>query len=262
MTPKPNLMRLAPLTGSRIAIAGGCGGIGRALVDACLLNGLQVCVLDLQASFEQNVLPPTVAFLPFDATDEAQVVEAFRQLENMWHGLAVLVNLIGFTDKKKPIDAIYPAEWDEVMAGNLRSAFLIIRSALPVIRKAGGGSIVNTASGLAAWIRPGYGPYASAKAGLIAMTKTIAVENAPLIRANVVAPGAVDTAFLRGGTGRPVKNDPGPARLDVAAYSKAIPLGRIALPDDVVGPILFLASEAARYITGQVLWVNGGAYMP
>jgi 3-oxoacyl-[acyl-carrier protein] reductase len=262
MTTKPDLMRLAPLRGSRIAIAGGCGGIGRALVDACLLNDLRVCVLDLQASFEQTVLPSTVTFLPFDATDEAQVDEVFRQLENMWHGLDVLVNLIGFTDEKKPVDAISPAAWDELISGNLRSAFLILCSALPVIRKAGGGSIVNTASGLAAWIRPGYGPYASAKAGLIAMTKTIAVENAPGIRANVVAPGAVDTAFLRGGTGRASKNNHAPARVDFAAYSKAIPLGRIALPDDVVGPILFLASEAACYITGQVLWVNGGSYMP
>jgi 3-oxoacyl-[acyl-carrier protein] reductase len=117
---------------------------------------------------------------------------------------------------------------------------------------------VNTASGLAVRVKEGYGPYASAKAGLIAMTKALALENAPLIRANVVAPGAVNTAFLSGGTGRSSRA----VQLDVEAYAKSLPLGRVAEPEDVIGPILFLAGEASRYMTGQVLFVNGGGFMP
>ena len=90
------------------------------------------------------------------------------------------------------------------------------------------------------------------------LTKSIAVENAPLVRANVVAPGAVDTEFLRGGTGR---GEAGP-RLDVSAYAKTIPMGRIATPEDVAGPILFLCGPGSAYMTGQVLWINGGALTP
>ena len=111
---------------------------------------------------------------------------------------------------------------------------------------------------MAARLRPGFGAYGASKAGLIALTKSIAVENAPDIRANVVAPGAVATAFLRGGTGRAEAS----VRLDVDAYARALPLGRIAEPSDVVGPILFLCGPGAAYMTGQVLWVNGGGLTP
>ena len=254
--------QLVPPAGTRVAVVGGCGGIGRELVKACLANGLQVSVLDLKTSYEQYPSPAEVSFFPLQATYETDVEAAFHNLDGIWQGLDVLVNLVGFTNKKSPLEHIEPTEWDELISGNLSSAYLVVRNALPLIHKAGGGSIINTASGLAAWIRPGYGPYAAAKAGLIAMTKTIAVENAPRIRANVVAPGAVDTAFLRGGTGRTPADTDMPARLDLAAYAKAIPLSRIAVAQDIVGPILFLAGEASRYMTGQVLWVNGGSYMP
>lgn len=254
--------RLAPPAGTRIAVVGGCGGIGRALVAACLASNLQVCVLDLEASYDQSPAPKKVLFFPIDATLEEDIENAFQKLGDIWQGLDVLVNLVGFTNEKRTIKDISPHDWDELISGNLRSAYLIVRTALPLIQKTGGGSIINSASGLASWIRPGYGPYAAAKAGLIAMTKTIALENAPDIRANVVAPGAVDTAFLRGGTGRTEPDADTPPRLDLAAYAKTIPLARIAAPEDVVGPILFLAGEASRYMTGQVLWVNGGGYMP
>jgi 3-oxoacyl-[acyl-carrier protein] reductase len=254
--------RLAPPAGARVAVVGGCGGIGRALVAACLTNDLQVCVLDLETSYDQSPVPGEVPFYPLDATIETNVEDAFHKLGHKWPGLDVLVNLVGFTDEKRSIEDIVPPDWDELISGNLRSAYLVVRAAIPLMHRTGGGSIINTASGLAAWIRPGYGPYAAAKAGLIAMTKTIALENAPDIRANVVAPGAVDTAFLRGGTGRTDPDADMPPRLDLAAYAKKIPLARIAVPADVVGPILFLAGEASRYMTGQVLWVNGGGYMP
>jgi len=92
------------------------------------------------------------------------------------------------------------------------------------------------------------------------MTRQMAIELAPDVRVNCVAPSAVDTSFLRGGTGR--SNEDETVRLDLQAYASAIPLKRIAAPADVTGPILFLLSENAAYMTGQVLHVNGGAYMP
>ena len=86
------------------------------------------------------------------------------------------------------------------------------------------------------------------------------MELSPKIRVNAVAPAAVDTAFLRGGTGRSSENEP--SRFDYEKYAEAIPLRRIALPKDIVGPIIFLLSEEASYITGQTIHVNGGSYMP
>lgn len=120
--------------------------------------------------------------------------------------------------------------------------------------------MVMMVSGLAAFTRPGYGPYAACKAAMVSMTKTLALEAAPAIRVNAVGPGAVDTAFLRGGTGRSDEDEA--PRLDIEAYAAMIPLRRIAVAEDVVGPTLFLLGPDSAYMTGQVLWVNGGAYMP
>jgi NAD(P)-dependent dehydrogenase (short-subunit alcohol dehydrogenase family) len=94
---------------------------------------------------------------------------------------------------------------------------------------------------------------------MISLTKTLALEAAPDVRVNAVGPSALDTPFLRGGEGR-APTDPPP--IDLGAMARATPLGRIAVPDDVTGPIMFLLGPDARFMTGQVLWVNGGGYMP
>ena len=154
----------------------------------------------------------------------------------------------------------YAGPVDTTIDGNLRTTFLACTAAMPLLEAGEDASLVNIASGLAQFIRPHYGPYAAAKAGMIALTKTLAHEHAPKVRCNVVAPGAVDTAFLRGGTGR--SDEQQQTTIDVAAYGAMIPLNRIAVPDDIVGPILFLLGPGSRYMTGQSLWVNGGAYMP
>jgi 3-oxoacyl-[acyl-carrier protein] reductase len=117
---------------------------------------------------------------------------------------------------------------------------------------------VNVASGLATRVMPGFGPYSASKAALIALTKAVAVENAPAIRANAVAPAAIDTDFLVGGTGR----DRTGSHLDRDAYVKLIPMKRLGAPADVVGPILFLLGPASGYMTGQTLYINGGALTP
>lgn len=248
---------LTPVPGTRIAVVGGCGGIGRAVVRAALDCDLRVTVLDLPASLQQAPPPEAVRAVPLDVTDPASVTAAFAGLD----GLDALVNLAGFTAAKVPVETLDPVQWSAVLDANLTGAFLVAQAALPLLRAAGGGtpsSLVHVSSGLAARLMPGYGPYGAAKAGLIALTKSIAVENAPLVRANAVAPGAVDTEFLRGGTGRGGTG----ARLDVSAYASSIPMGRIATAEDIAGPILFLCGPGAAYMTGQVLWINGGALTP
>ncbi len=131
---------------------------------------------------------------------------------------------------------------------------------MKLLEKGDAASLVNIASGLGAYIRPHFGAYAASKAGMIALTKTLALEHAPRVRANAVAPGPVDTAFLRGGTGR--SNEDAAPNIDIDAFKALNPMRRIAVPDDIVGPVLFLLGPDSGYMTGQTLWVNGGAYMP
>ncbi len=165
---------------------------------------------------------------------------------------------MGFAADRVPIAELDVAEWQRVVDGNLGSAYLLNRAAVPRLLRSGGGSVVNVASGLATRVLPGFGPYSASKAGLIALTKAVAVENAPMIRANAVAPAAVDTQFLTGGTGR----DATDAHLDKEPYIRMIPLKRLAVASDVVGPMLFLLGPASTYMTGQTLYINGGALTP
>lgn len=255
--------RLTAPAGTRVVVAGGAGDIGRAVVSACLDNGHRVAVLDLPRSLEKHAPPAGVVPLGVDATDAASVGRAFASLERDLSGLDALVFLIGFTiTPPTRVDGLSPEQWDEVLGGNLRSAFLVARRALPLLASGRAPAIVMAASGLGFNVLPGFAPYAAAKAGLVAFTKALAVECAPRIRANAVAPSAIETAFMRGGTGRGPDDAAAGAWFRGADYASVFPLGRLAEVEDVVGPILFLLGPAARFITGQTLHINGGRLMP
>jgi len=248
------------MSGRRICILGGCGGIGRSLVAACLENGDDVAVLDLKTSLGRHPPPAAVNAIEVDGADEASIAGAFAAIGDRWPALDGFVNAAGFLIAVQPLARTPAGEFDVTIEGNLRTAFLACKAAIGLLEKGEEASLVNIASGLGAFIRPQYGPYAAAKAGMIALTKTLSLEHAPRVRANAVAPGAVDTAFLRGGTGRSEERNS--SMLDIAAYSNVIPMRRIAVPEDIVGPIMFLLGPQSAYMTGQTLWVNGGIYMP
>lgn len=236
----------------RLALIGGAGGIGRALAQAARAQGGDVLILDLATSLERHNIPGPAFEI------DAQRPETLENIANDIGSLNGVVNLCGFMAPPQHITDYTPETWDETLGGNLSAAFHISRIFAP--RIAPGGAFVHVGSGLGHNARPNYGAYAISKAGIAAMTRQMALELAPHIRVNCVAPSAVDTAFLRGGTGRSDESAPPP--FDAEAYAAAIPMGRIAKADDITGPILFLLSDAARYITGQTLHVNGGAYMP
>lgn len=242
----------------RIAVLGGAGGIGRALVSRLVAEGDMVAVLDLPASLQRHPVAKGVAAMPVDLARDAALAAGFAQLADWSRALDGFVNLAGFASPRRPLTETPPDDLDAVLATNLRGAVLAARAVLPLMGQ--GGSVVHVASGLAQNVRPGFGPYAMAKAGMIALTKTLALEAAPRVRVNAVCPGAVDTAFLRGGTGR--SDEAGVMDLDLDAYVRAIPLARLAGPGDVTGPVRFLLGPDSAYMTGQCLWINGGAYMP
>ncbi len=252
--------RLRPPAGFRLVVVGGCGGIGRRLVEVALASGLKVAILDLPQSIAAHPPPPDCGVYPADGSDPRQVEAAFGALARGWGALDGFVNLCGFSPARQPVEALDLATWQQAIDGNLNAAFLTSKFALPLLRRGIAPAMVHVASSLAVKASAGYGPYAAAKAGMLALTRILAAENAPGIRVNAVAPSAVRTEFITGGTGR--SPNPDSPLLDLDAYGKALPLGRIAEPDDIVGPILFLLGPGSRYMTGQVLHVNGGLFQP
>jgi 3-oxoacyl-[acyl-carrier protein] reductase len=251
---------LTPRPGSRIAIAGGCGGIGRALVADCVAADLRVTILDLPTSIERHPPPAGTRVIGVDASDEASVIAAIARLQREERALDAAVNLCGFQVAHAPVAELPSAAWDECIAGNLRAAFLLSRFWIPLLREGQEPSLVHVTSGLASYGGMGYGPYAVAKGGMNTLVRALARENAPWLRVNAVAPGYVDTAFSRGGTGR--SDESQPSTMNVDAYVGTVPLARVAEPGDIAGPILFLLGPASRFMTGQIVHVNGGAYLP
>jgi len=260
--------RLSPPPGSRLLIVGGCGAIGRALVSACRSLDYELAIFALPRSIAAYPPPPEVLTIPVDAASEGSVTQGMLKLRECWDTIDALIFLVGFmTVPPQSIDESRAEEWDDVLAGNLRSAYLVSRTALPLLEAAGMASIVNVGSSLAYSPLRGVAAYAASKAGLVALTKSLAIENAPRIRANLVAPSAINTNFLAGGGGERgalAAKSGGDAWFHhmAASYIPTIPLGRIAEPEDIVGPVLFLAGPSAAFITGQVIHVNGGRLTP
>jgi len=250
-------LRLGPPAGSKMVIAGGCGGIGRVLTQAAFNLGIEVVVLDLDASISAHRPIAGIDYHAIDATDETSVQKAFSWVAGKWDRIDSLVNLVGFRNKLADFDQIPMSEWDQVVSGNLRSTVLLCRAAIPLLRAGESATIVNVASSLGLRSVPGHAPYAAAKSAVLNFTRSVAIETAPHIRVNAVAPSAVDTDFHRGGTGRASFTDAGH---DPSIFAAAVPLGRIALPGDIIGPILFLAGRQSAFITGQTIVVNGGTW--
>ena len=251
------------LAAQRVVVVGGCGGIGQALVKTCLDQQLRVAVLDLPRSIAENPVDECVELvLEIDALVEETIITAFQAIEKRWGAIEHLVCLQGFTGAITPLENLEMDTWNDVMDVNLRSVWLCCKQGLPLLKQGQrGGSIVTVSSGIANLGAAGYGPYAISKSGVQTLTKIVAREAAPHIRVNCVAPGAVITPFLGKGTGRGGQQGDAPERVNLEQYLKMVPAGYVAQPAEVVEPILFLMSNAARYITGQVLHVNGGALM-
>ena len=255
--PRTEVPRLCPPPGSRVVVVGGCGGMGRAFVAAALEARLQIAVLDLPRSLAEHPVPDGVQAVACDATDEQSVAAAFAAVADRWPAVDAAVNLVGFTTTRLPVEELPTAVWDEVTAGSLRSAYLVSRAAIPLLRRGEQPALVHTSSTFGVAVRhAGYAPYAAAKAAVINLVRALAVECGPDIRVNALAPGLTDTQFIRGGTGREQRA----TQLDSAAIGAALPLRRIAEATDMVGPLMFLIGPASGYVTAQTLHVNGGMW--
>jgi NAD(P)-dependent dehydrogenase (short-subunit alcohol dehydrogenase family) len=225
---------------------------------------LRVTVLDLANSIERTKREEGVHYVAFDARDPESINAAAAKVDAAWEAIETFVFLSGFPIlPKRSLEETSLEKWNELMSVNLTSAYLLTNALAVLLRKGDDPTIVTVSSSLGYQVMPGMGAYATSKGALVSLTKALAVELAPNIRVNSVAPGAVETDFLSGGTGR---DHEGADRswFDAlsAKYVSTIPLARVAEPRDVVGPILFLAGSASSYMTGQVLHLNGGRLTP
>lgn len=234
-------------------VTGGARGIGLAIGKWFLANGYRVALLDIDSD---TLLPAASAIQDAgrvlaahcDVADPAQVKSAMEEVDARFGRIDALVNNAGIA-VFKPIGETTFEEWRRVLGVNLDGAFLCSQACVPIMKRTGGGSIVNIASisGLrASTLRVAYG---TSKAALIQLTKQQAVELGTLgIRANVIAPGPVDTEMAKLVHSVAIRSD----------YHDVIPLGRYGTVEEIASAVGFLCSPAASYVNGQVLAVDGG----
>lgn len=245
------------LSGKTALVTGGTRGIGRAIVEALAGAGASVAFTyrssaDTAEALQSELEGQGVEALAIqsDAADFDAAQDAVQQVLDAWGTLDVLVNNAGVT-RDNLLIRMSEDDWDAVIGTNLKSVFNLCKAAYRPMMKQRGGSVINISSVVGVMGNPGQANYAASKAGIIGFTKSLARElGGRGVRANVVAPGYVDTDMTEA--------MPEAAR---EAMAGSIPLGRTAQPEDIANAVLFLASDAGRYITGHVLHVDGGLAM-
>jgi NAD(P)-dependent dehydrogenase (short-subunit alcohol dehydrogenase family) len=235
-------------------VTGGSRGIGRATVARLVADGHGVCFCGRDPEAGREAAGETGGlFVAADVSREADVRSLVATCAARLGPPSVLVNNAGVN---ATFDAatMTEAEWDGFFGIDLKAAWLCAKHVLPHMLAGGSGAIVNVSSIHAVVTRPGFFPYAAAKAGLAGLTRSLALDYGPRgIRANCVCPGFTDTRLVR--EGMALADDP-----DVAARAMVagVALGRIAAPEEVAATIAFLASDDASYVTGATLVVDGG----
>ena len=223
------------LHGKRALVTGGTRGIGKATVDLLRAAGAEVVAVGRQSHGDLSD--------PGNAAALAAALPAGPSLD------ILVVNHGVWEAEGVPLARMDERQWRSTMAQNLDAVFHVVRALVP--RMAEGGAVVLVASTAAQRGEALHADYAASKGAVVALTKSLAVELAPRVRVNCVAPGWVDTEMAArpyAGGGR-------------AAIEAGIPLGRVAAPEDVAGPIVFLCSGLARHVTGEILNVNGGSVL-
>jgi NAD(P)-dependent dehydrogenase (short-subunit alcohol dehydrogenase family) len=240
-----------------VLITGVGGGIGRACVRHFADKGWRVIGVD-RSDFGDG-FPANGHFVKADISQPASVEVIFQEVKNFHPTLDVLVNNAAVQVAKPLVDTTVE-EWDAVMASNLRSVFLFVKLAHPLMKAAGGGAVVNVSSVHAIQTSANIAAYAASKGGLLALTRAMAIEFAhDNIRVNAILPGAVDTPMLRAGLGRGhVGQGDIQERLDNLARKTVS--GKVGTPEEIAHAIYFLAdNEQSSFMTGQALVVDGGA---
>ncbi len=237
------------LKGKRVLVTGGASGIGAATAARFLEEGAAVCILDrdpeARAKIQQQ-LPLLAGAIQGDVSDQLEVQSAFAEAVQIMGAVDVLINNAGISIRHSFLD-ITAEEWARVMAVNLTGVFYVAQAAARHMIRKGSGVILNTASTNGIMGYPFYADYNASKAGVIELTRSMALELAPKVRVNAIAPGYVLTPMQRA--------EYTDAMLE--EVNRKIPLHRHAQPEEVAALFAFLASDDAAFITGHVYTIDG-----
>ena len=238
------------LKDKRILITGGARGIGLAAASRFLEEGAQVVILDKDREGCDRLAqerPELKGTIVADVSDPNSVAQAFDELDDMLDELDVLINNAGISVRHPLLD-IRAKDWLQVMEVNLNGVFFVAQQAARRMLKGKGGVILNMGSTNGLMGYPYYSAYNASKAGVIELTRSMALELAPQVRVNAVCPGFILTSMQ--------KAEYTPELLQ--AFQKKVPLGRLGKPEEVAALFAFLASDEAKFITGQCFVIDGG----
>ncbi|MBC6404866.1 MAG: SDR family oxidoreductase [Rhodospirillales bacterium] len=241
-----------PSLSSKVAVVtGGRGGIGQAICARFAREGARVFAADLGQG--SAPLPEGVTFQTLDVTDEASVAGLGAAVEAEAGKLDILVNAAGIAIEKT-VEETSLADWNKIFAVNVTGTFLVSKIGLPLLRKAGGGSIVNFGSYDGFIADPGLAAYCATKGAVHALTRAMACDHGPQgIRVNAVCPGFIDTPMLQS-----FFRDAGNIESLKQQVRDIHPMRRYGTPDDVAGLVAWLASDEAVYASGQLWVLDGG----
>jgi len=250
------------LDGKAAVVTGGAAGIGLSICQRLAAEGCVVGVFDIDDTGAQAAAQSIAAeggrahAVRCDVTDYDGVKAAIAEFEGQAGPVEILVNNAGW-DRFMMFQKTDPALWDKIIAINLRGPLNLLHVVLPGMAERRRGKVVNIASDAARVGSSGEAVYSATKGGVVALTKTLARENAARgVSLNVVCPGPTDTGLLTA-----VAEDSGMGQKLLDAFVKATPMRRLGRADDAPGAVAFLASDDADFITGQVISVSGGLTM-
>jgi NAD(P)-dependent dehydrogenase (short-subunit alcohol dehydrogenase family) len=239
------------LAGRRIVVTGASSGMGLAIAERFAAEGAALALIDVNERILKEVGKRTGALaLKCDVSSHKEVAAFVQRAARALGGIDGIVNAAGIYDKL-PFDKITPERWQRMLGVNLTGPYLLVYSALPHLRRAKRATIVNIAS--TGFIRPGPGMahYVSTKGGLVGLTRALALELAPKIRANAICPGMIRTGITRA-------LYPTEKQLEQVAASRIL-AGRIGEPDEIAQAALFLTSDASSFVNGTIVTVDGGS---